>query len=321
MLTLPLAVWLKKQFPEVELYFLGNAYTEAVIACFEPIDRFLNWTEVLQIPTKQRSIFFQELEADCIIHVFPNKEVASLAKKARIPMRIGTSHRAFHLLTCNYRLNFTRKNSKYHEAQLNFELLKPFGIKELPTIEELLEMIRSFKVVPCELPADVSDHFKGEKKWVILHPKSQGSAVEWQVESYIELANSLLNKNYKVFFTGTASEGQLFRHLLPKKEAMIDLTGRLTLQQLIVLISKVEALVACSTGPLHIAAFSGIHAIGLYSPRVPIHPGRWKALGEKVSILVNDPNCAQCAKKKPCTCIREISVQRVLECILQAEQA
>lgn len=319
MLTLPLAVWLKKQFPEVELLFLGSAYTEPIVACFQPIDRFVNWTEVLQIPTKQRSAFFQELEVDCIIHVFPNKEVAALAKKARIPMRIGTSHRAFHFLTCNYRLNFTRKNSKYHEAQLNFELLKPFGLKELPSLDELYKMLDSFKFVPCKLPEAIEYRLSSTTKWVILHPKSQGSAIEWPMDSYIELANRLLSYGFHIFFTGTALEGDQFRHFLPKQEAIVDLTGQLTLQQLIVLIARVEALVACSTGPLHIAAFSGIHAIGLYSPRVPIHPGRWKPLGRKVTILVNNPDCPQCAKKKPCTCVREISVDRVLKSILNAE--
>jgi ADP-heptose:LPS heptosyltransferase len=122
----------------------------------------------------------------------------------------------------------------------------------------------------------------------------------------------LVSKGYTVFFTGTTAEGDLFRLELPKNPAIIDTTGKMSLAQMIYFISEVKNLVACSTGPLHIAGFTGIRTIGLFSPRRPIHPGRWKPLGEKVSVLVNNPDCPVCKKKKPCLCIQEISVERVL---------
>ena len=42
-------------------------------------------------------------------------------------------------------IDFTRKRSDKHESQLNFELLRPFGIKTLPTLEEVNGMLRSFE--------------------------------------------------------------------------------------------------------------------------------------------------------------------------------
>lgn len=312
MLTLPMCVWLKKNIPDVELIFLGSGYTQPIVDCFSVIDEFIDWKAIEGIPTSQRSMAFNELHADVIIHVFPNKEIASLAKKVRIPMRIGTSHRSFHLLSCSHRLNFTRKNSNLHEAQLNFELLKPLGLTKIPALEEVIEMISEFVVPHINLPVEIQKELDRNDKTVILHPKSQGSALEWPIEKYIELANELLKNGYTVFFTGTEQEGALFKADLPKNEKIIDVTGKLTLKELIYFISKVKNLVACSTGPLHIAAYTGIRAIGLFSPRKPIHPGRWQALGNKVSILVSDPNCPVCKKKKVCLCIQDISVKNVL---------
>lgn len=312
MLTLPMCVWLKKNIKNVELIFLGRGYTQPVVDRFSVIDEFVDWKEIENLPTSQRTEALKELHADAIIHVFPNKDIASLAKKARIPMRVGTSHRSFHLLTCSHRLNFTRKNSNLHEAQLNFELLKPFGLTELPSLEEVTEMTSAFDVQAIALPADIQEKLNESNQTVILHPKSQGSAVEWPIESYIRLANELVKKGYTVFFTGTEMEGALFNTLLPKNDHIIDVSGKLSLDQLIYFISQVKNLVACSTGPLHIAGFVGIRAIGLFSPRKPIHPGRWQALGPKVSILVNDPNCPTCKKKKDCLCIQDITVERVL---------
>jgi len=75
-------------------------------------------------------------------------------------------------------------------------------------------------------------------------------------------------------------------------------------------------LVACSTGPLHISGILGKTTCGLFSPRKPIHPGRWKALGKDVHIFTHDDNCPICSKKKTCRCIEEIKVSLVLNKLL-----
>ncbi len=317
MLTLPMLVWLKKAYPDVKLIYLGSGYTKPVVDCFAVVDQFVDWKEVESLPSAERVSIFRELNADAIIHVFPVKEIATLAKKAKIAMRVGTSHRSFHLLTCNNRVNFTRQRSDLHESQLNFELLRPFGLKEIPTLEEVTKMTASFKTSQVQLPVAIEKKVSGCTKRVILHPKSQGSALEWPIQKYIELAQKLVEENYCVCFTGTEKEGELFREQLPADDKIIDTTGKMTLEELIVFIEKSDALVACSTGPLHIAGFSGIKTIGLFSPRKPIHPGRWSALGQKVETLVFDPECPTCKKKKECNCIETISVESVLRKIVE----
>jgi heptosyltransferase-3 len=312
-LTLPLCVWLKKQFPQTELVFLGRTYTKDIIACFDVVDTFLNFDDFPSLPTSER---IARLKADCIIHVFPNREIAALSKKAKIPMRIGTAHRVFHLLTCNYRLNFSRKRSLLHEAQLNFELLKPLGLNEIPSFEALFESLNHFNIPTVSLPTEFSGIDLSNT--IILHPKSQGSAVEWPLEKYIELAQVLVQQKKTVIFTGTENEGKEFSAILPVHPQIIDSSGKLNLKQLILLISSCEALVACSTGPYHIAGISGIKAIGLFSPRKPIHPGRWRALGDKSAALVFDSSCSNCKKGKACSCVENISVQSVLLAINEA---
>jgi len=312
MLTLPMCVWLKNNIPNATLIFLGRGYTQAIVACFSVVDEFVDWKLIENLPTSQRSEALKELKADTIIHVFPNKDIAALAKKARIPMRIGTSHRSFHLLSCSHRLNFSRKNSALHESQLNFELLKPLGLMVIPSLDEVMSMTTAFKVEQSALPIEVINSLEKNDKTVVLHPKSQGSALEWPLESYLKLANELITKGYTVYFTGTEQEGDLFRSSLPINDNIIDLTGKLSLKELIYFISQVKNLVACSTGPLHIAGFLGVRAIGLFSPRKPIHPGRWKPLGTNVRVLVFDPNCPICKRKKSCQCIQEIAVDSVL---------
>ena len=131
-------------------------------------------------------------------------------------------------------------------------------------------------------------------------------------EKYGELALELSSRGYKVFYTGTEQEGEGIRPFIPVNQNIIDLTGKLDLEQLILFISRVDALVACSTGPLHIAGVTGIFAIGLFSPRRPIHPGRWMPIGPNTCTLVHDQDCPDCKKKKQCGCISQITVEKVL---------
>ena len=177
-LTLPMCQALRNKFPTVELIFIGKNYTRAVVEFFPAVDAFWDIDELFNQPLASQ---MEQLKADCMIHVFPNKKLAFLAKKARIPMRIGTSHRVFHLFTCNQRPNFTRKKSTLHESQLNFHLLAPLGITEIPSFEEIQRLVQfqsKSTVLPTWLP-------QSSENTIILHPKSKGSALEWPIEKYM----------------------------------------------------------------------------------------------------------------------------------------
>ncbi len=314
MLTLPMASWLKRHFPDVHITFLCKAYTAPLVRMHQAVDEVLVLDELQKVSEKEQVLLLQSLQLDTVVHVFPNKALARLFKKAGVKDRIGTSHRLFHWLTCNMRPSFTRKGSPLHEAQLNFELLKPLGCKEIPSLEELTGFLGDFVPSEVALPEKFKDLLHEE--FVILHTKSQGSAREWPLERYKEVAQTLIDRNIRVVYTGTEKEGQLFRSELLHHPLVIDSSGQLSIEQLVVLIGSAKALVACSTGPLHIAGYLGIKAIGLYSPRIPIHPGRWKPLGRQAVALVYDENCARCQSKEACQCIEQIPSDRVIAEIL-----
>ena len=105
-LTLPLAGMLKSTQPGCEISFLGRSYTKDVIHACEHINTFLDWDEIAadQDPVK----IISSVGADIIIHVFPRKEIASLAKKAGIPLRLGTTNRLYHWNTCNKLVRLSR---------------------------------------------------------------------------------------------------------------------------------------------------------------------------------------------------------------------
>jgi len=282
-LTLPLAGILKEKYPKCKIIFLGNTYTKPIISCCNSIDEVWEWAEIQKMEDSQQLNWLKDQNVDVFIHVFPRRELARLAKRAKIQHRIGTSHRLYHFLTCNHKPNFTRKNSNLHESQLNTKLLTPFGIDKNYTLLELsnLAQFNSIK----KLPSKFSDLLQTEKKNLIFHCKSQGSALEWGVDKFIDLAKTLNVNKFNIFFTGTESESQFFRKKLPIQTNIIDLSGQMSLDELIAFVSQAHLLLACSTGPLHIAGLLNINTIGLYTPKKPLHFGRWQPLGEFVRII------------------------------------
>lgn len=309
-LTLPMCGVLKSIFPDVKITFLGKSYTESIINCSIFVDAFINWDELEQLELDRQIKLVQELDADSIIHVFPKKEIGKLFKKAKVKNRVGTSHRLHHFLTCNFRPSFTRKNSDLHESQLNIKLLKPFGINTIYDLDEL-SRYAGFDKLP-DFPENKIPVFNQNQKHIILHPKSQGSAVEWGMDKYAELIEMQQNNPHVHFYiTGTEKEASEIRPFLPDTTNFTDCTGLFTLNELIGFIAKADVLIACSTGPLHIAGILNKKAIGLFSPKRPIHPGRWKPIGTRSVAVVNDKNCEDCKKDKSCNCIQKISATRI----------
>ena len=122
-LMLPMAVIIKANFPKIKIAVLGKKYTKALVDACIYVDEFIDEEDFFS-----REILIGGLKPQVIIHVRTNKKVALRAKVLQIPMRIGTTSRIYHWLTCNKLVPLRRKTSELHEAQLNIQLLAPLGI-------------------------------------------------------------------------------------------------------------------------------------------------------------------------------------------------
>jgi len=304
-LTLPLAGIIKEKFPDSEIIFLVKNYTRDIVEASSHIDQFLNWDEIQKCDPSEQIEKFKEIQADVIVHVFPVAEIAHLAKKANIPVRIGSTGRLYHYFTCNKLVSISRKRSDLHEAQLNLKLLKPilencdFELNEIP----IYYGFSSNDV----LPDDYQKQIHPDKFNLILHPKSKGSAREWGLKNFGSLIEMLPKDKFQIFITGTKDEGKLVKHeILDKYPEVTDMTGKLTLKDLISFINSADGLIAASTGPLHMAAALGKVALGIYPPIRPMHPGRWAPIGPNAGYLVENKVCSKCRKHTQCECMESI---------------
>jgi ADP-heptose:LPS heptosyltransferase len=308
-LTLPVAGVLRSLFPNSRIFFLGRSYTKDIINACRHIDGFLSWDDWRQLPSRAAIKELRATGADTIIHVFPNAAIARLAWRARIRSRIGTTNRLYHHLYCNILVPLSRKNSAYHESQLNLQLLVPLGAKPLYSLPEVAANYGLTRLAP--LPLSIAGLLDRDRFNLILHPKSRGNGREWGLDNFRQLIALLPQDRYKLFLTGTAAEGQLLSPLINAFPFLTDMTGRLSLDELLSFISAADGLVASGTGPLHLAAALGIHALGIFPPIRPIHPGRWAPVGPRAKFFVQDKVCEACRKSMDCHCIREVLPQQL----------
>ena len=303
-LTLPLLGYLKSELPDIKIYFLGKKYTQPIIDHCIFVDQFLDKEEILKDPQ-----ILSRVKADSIIFVYPDRGLARLARKMRIPQRVGTSHRWYNWLYCTQVVDFSRISSNLHESQLNIKLLSPFklamdiGLTELSSFYGLKAKDKDFDGWLSK------DHFN-----LILHPKSKGSSKEWGLENFNKLIQALPSSDFRIFITGLKEEGDIIAREAPElflHPHVVNLTGKLNLEVMISFIARADGLLACSTGVLHLAAALGRYALGIYAPIKSIHPGRWKPIGSLATYLVLDKDCNQCGKDPYCECIHSITVDQV----------
>lgn len=332
-LTLPVAGVLKETFPDCTIIFIGKSYTKPVIDRCRHVDQFADWDEIKigsshtklsllrffkKFPVESPVAFLASLRADVIIHVFPVRELCKAAKKAGIPQRIATSHRSFTWFTCNRLVHFSRRKSALHEAQLNLKLLEPLGIRRNFSLQEIPRYYGLTGGAARGENYVGAGVLKEGQFNLIIHPKSKGSAREWGLENFGKLIELLPADRFNILVTGTTEEGDRMTDFLQQYcDRITNLTGRLSLGELIALISRSDGFVSASTGPLHLAAALGISAIGLYAPMRPIFPQRWAPLGERASFLVLNKKCEDCRHSGDCACIRSITPAEVLSRLLK----
>lgn len=314
-MALPVAAAFKKHEPNCTIIFLCSRYTKALVERCVHVDEIICWDDIKQ----PRHAVLKSLNADAILHIKPNKKIAYAAWRAGIKLRVGTFERIYHWVSCNKIFNVVRKRtSPLHDAQLDMLYYCKLTQQAVPSLEDIIKLYQ-FKAFEGKFKQ--LDLLRWDKFNLIIHPKGRTDSGkrEWPIKNFAKLIESLDPQQFNIFITGTEDDGKQLRALLIHPYPQVhDLTGKLSLNQLMHFISKANGLLAGSTGPLHLAAAFGIHTLGLYTPVKGHHPQRWKPLGVKASYVVGPKlDCNACGKDGVCACINDIKVASVAHQIKQ----
>jgi ADP-heptose:LPS heptosyltransferase len=223
------------------------------------------------------------------------------------------------MIFCNRRVRFSKRISPLHEAQINFEFLKPFGLTEIPDLRAIAGMY-AFK--PAADP-QVRAILQPYRFNLVIHTKSNGHGREWPPQHFLELARRLSRlPDIHLWATGSANEGRWLEQHAPELLNMPNVSnvcGRFNLAQFSAFIRAADGLIASGTGPLHMSAALGQRTLGLFPPTRPMHPGRWAPVGPRARMLCMPTSCSGCAERKTlsCECMENISPDMVESIVLE----
>ncbi|TAM10600.1 MAG: glycosyltransferase family 9 protein [Nevskiaceae bacterium] len=312
--ALPLAGVLKQRWPDVAVYFCGIGQARPLIECCVHIDGFIDVEAALADPA-----VLAAAGAGVFLNPYPSYPLMRSALAARIPIRVGNLRRPRMWRYCNRFVAYSRAHSCEHTVDIVLKNLRALKIRTRIADEDLRTVygLSRLEAMPPELAAlAAADRFN-----LIVHPKSGGEGREWSLSSFAALIDALPAERCRVIVTGVAAEREAVKRECPSlltRANTVDLMGRLTLKQFIALAARMDGIVASGTGPLHIAAALGIHALGVYPPTANINALRWAPIGlqaESVGLACcpeqRRPSCLASQLGAPCGCMQDISPEQI----------
>src|SRR5882757_5917661 len=311
---LPLIAMIKRQRPDLKICMVASAYTLPLLESCEWVDEVIEDRVVMDDP-----MVLRRLGVDAFINPLADEGLARAAYAAKVPIRIGDVERPKTLRWCNRFVWSRRKWSRLHEAQIVLRHLKPLGLACRLTLSELKALMRLSRVSP--LDECLRQRLDGAAFNLVVHPKSKKSGREWPARNFLRLVQLLENEPVRILLTGMGCELQELEAECPELLAhpkVLVLMGATEPAQLISLIAHSDGLVACGTGPLHIAAALGIHALGLFPRRASIDARRWHPLGLKAeamqmagSCVFPNNTCERDPTRQNCRCMMGIPPEQV----------
>lgn len=255
---------------------------------------------------------------DVVIHLHATHRMHQAAFLAGIPARIGWTRRSPLLLT--HRFSDVKSEGKKHEAEYNFELLRPFGIEPPKDFELYVPSLLKYEVSLKELTASLG--VPGNRPWIVINPSSSCPSKMWPAVKFSELIASLGRKLSPVILVMGSSRDRALAEKILNAAAYpdaFDFTGRLTLGTLSALLKKASLLISNDSGPVHMASAAGTPVISIFGRNQPgLSPVRWRPLGSQCRVLWKNVGCSPCLAHN-CRihflCLDVISVEDVMTAV------
>jgi len=337
-LTIPLASWIKINFPNTSVGFIVRKGNRCIAELSEHIDEIFEFDQKANFFTSLNAYrkILKEFPADIFVDVGGNKWGSVAAFILGVKTRLGLKHKLLPWLFLNKGVSQSRSLALMHEVEYNLCLLNPilpaYSHENLPEILTGLNLDRSkLKEEGSHLFQKLFPHVSSNSKKIIIHPGMTGHSLNWSARNYARLGQIILESfsDVTVFFSHTPSDAEYMttvREQLKSVESNYEnrlfyLDGsKLGLSDFIKVISAADAYCGGSTGPTHIAGILGIPFLSIFSPIKTQSAYRWGPLttGQLSKVVYPDVVCGEdrfCAEKN-CPyydCMGKIEVKEVFE--------
>jgi len=313
--TIPVISVFRVYFPSIKIYYVVEEQYKDIAELIPGIH------QLLVIPRKMslREMWgfrkkIRKFGIDVVVDFHSGPKSAQLTRITGAKIRIGyrTPNRNWaynHLTSRKFEGSYT--HSVYNQAKL----MEHLGIS-LP--QESLPPYPKVSIKKEQISESVMKIVRKEKK-VIIHIGAGNSFRDWGFENFLHLIQRLKNIGVNVIIVGNGSK-EINRGAELEFHLKIDnMAGKLSLVELIYLISQSQVYVGADSGPLHLASLTSTPLVALYGPNIPEISGPWRK--KKVTIIKIPMACQPCNQKR-CIydiipCMTKITTDDVYEAIFR----
>ena len=169
--------------------------------------------------------------------------------------------------------------------------------------------IPSLQIRGLTQPETEAKNVSVKKPYIVINPNASKMAYERRLpaEYFVKLIDEL-NTTWKYNLVLTGSQEEInyvsaIYHRLKNKEHVLDLTGKLNVNELFSLIAGSECLITNDSGPLHIASVLNKPVIAFFGPESPV---RYGPLSSRQLVFYRGLECSPCmsvSNSKTVNCI------------------
>jgi heptosyltransferase I len=151
----------------------------------------------------------------------------------------------------------------------------------------------------------------GGARWIVFQPGARWPNKRWPIASYAELVRLLApaRPGFRFAVLGGEADRPLGEVIAGADPARcLDLTGRLSLPEMVEWIRLSELMVSNDTGPMHVAAALGTPVVALLGPTEPGRTGPYRQLEHVLQLNLPCVPCLKprCRYVKPFECLRAL---------------
>ncbi|HXV28306.1 MAG TPA: lipopolysaccharide heptosyltransferase II [bacterium] len=317
-LSTPVFQALREKFPQSRIACLTFCENREIVEGNPHLDEVILYDKKGSVKGVWGNLLFawklRRKNFDAVIHLHATNRMHWVGWLAGIPVRMGYSRKCAWALT--QAIPDLKSEGKKHEAEYNFDLLKPLGVDAPPKLEPFFPLQEKSEKSLEELCRRLE--IPQGKPWIILSPSASCPSKIWPAERFGELADAIAARHDVTFLAiGSFKDRPFVEKAAQSASVPIhDLSGRLSLGMLGHLLSRVSLLISNDSGPVHIARAVGTPVISIFGRNQPgLSPARWRPLGEDSRVVWKDVGCAVCLAHN-CEigflCLDAISVDDVL---------
>jgi heptosyltransferase-3 len=257
---------------------------------------------------------------DLVLNLTEGDRGAIVAKFSKAKIRVGWDPQNQGFLGKKHLYTHTVKScgSPRHHVEKNLDALRKIGIFPLEE-EKTLHFPESPKAKNF-IDSLMKKHELIDHNFFVFHPTTRWRFKGWKIEFWQEVAKSLQKKGKKIVFVSgpdlieKETVYSIIKDLDPS--LTVDLSGKLSIQELGALFTRAEKVICLDSLAFHIASALKVPVIVLFGPSSDKIWGPWQNPYAKV--LSKNFSCRPCSMdgcggSKKSACLLELLPKDVLE--------